>query len=91
MSLVLKTIRFGAVIAFLTNNALLKGAENDASNQLGEWPTYRGNTAGTGYSALEQVNAANLSSLGYFMEVFASQRLFRKPKRAKLSGHANSC
>ena len=64
MSLVLKTIRFGAVIAFLTNNALLKGAENDASNHLGEWPTYRGNTAGTGYSALEQVNAANVSSLG---------------------------
>ena len=47
MSLVLKTIRFGAVMAFLTNSALLKGAENDASNLLGEWPTYRGNTAGT--------------------------------------------
>ena len=64
MSLVLKTIHFGAVMAFLTNSALLKGAENDASNQIGEWPTYRGNTAGTGYSALELVNAANVSGLG---------------------------
>ena len=64
MSLVLKTIRFGVAMAFLTPGLLLKGAENGPSNQLGEWPTYRGNTAGTGYSALEQVNAANVSSLG---------------------------
>ena len=64
MSLVLKTIRFSALVAFLTNGLHLQGADNAAPNQSVEWPIYRGNTSGTGYSALEQVTIDNVNSLG---------------------------
>lgn len=63
MSLILKIIHFISLLVFLTNAAHPQGADDEVSNQSSEWPFYRGNTAGTGYSPLEQVTTANVSNL----------------------------
>ena len=41
----------------------LQSAENSEIRDSSEWPTYRGNTSGTGYSPLEQITLDNVKNL----------------------------
>ena len=41
----------------------LQSAENSGVSDSSEWPTYRGNTSGTGYSPLEQITLDNVNNL----------------------------
>ncbi len=41
----------------------LQSAENLRISGSSEWPTYRGNTSGTGYSPLEQITLDNVDKL----------------------------
>ena len=56
-------LRFGALALILVNAACSQGADNPGTENPGEWPMYRGNTSGTGYSALDQISAENVNEL----------------------------
>ena len=53
----------GAVALALLSGACSQGDDNPVTSDNGEWPVYRGNTAGTGYSSLDQITASNVNDL----------------------------
>ena len=58
-----RIISSGTLALALVSSACSQGADNTATTDNGEWPVYRGNTAGTGYSSLDQVNPGNVNEL----------------------------
>ena len=57
------TVRSAALTLILVNAVCAQGADNSSDENLNEWPMYRGNTSGTGYSALDQITAENVDNL----------------------------
>ena len=51
------------VIICILGGSINHGAENSAKDTSSEWPVYRGNISGTGYSPLDQVTSDNVDSL----------------------------
>jgi len=52
-----------SVCAVLTAVPMLHGCGGTEADALREWPTYRGDLAGRGYSPLGEINAANVRTL----------------------------
>ena len=57
------TVRSAALTLILVNAVCAQGADNSSDENLNEWPMYRGNASGTGYSALDQITAENVDNL----------------------------
>lgn len=57
-----KSFRVSALTLILVSGACSQGADNPGTPST-EWPTYRGNTEGTGYSSLDQITAENVNDL----------------------------
>ncbi len=56
-------IRSTTLTLILVSGACSQGANNPATSNSDEWPLYRGNIAGTGYSSLDQITADNVNDL----------------------------
>ena len=56
-------IRSTTLTLILVSGACSQGADNPATSNSGEWPLYRGNIAGTGYSSVDQITADNVNDL----------------------------
>ena len=57
------TVRSIALTLILVNAVCAQGADNSSNENLSEWPMYRGNASGTGYSVLDQITAENVDNL----------------------------
>ncbi len=57
------TVRSAALTLILVNAVCAHGADSSSNENLSEWPMYRGNASGTGYSALDQITAENVNNL----------------------------
>ena len=56
-----RNLRGVVLVAALTISACTQQGSEDSIGQ--DWPMYRGNLAGTGYSALQEINPDNVSQL----------------------------
>ncbi|NKB33753.1 MAG: PQQ-binding-like beta-propeller repeat protein [Pseudomonadales bacterium] len=63
MSPARRIMRSGALAVILVSSACSQGADDPVTNNSTEWPMYRGNAAGTGYSSLAQITADNVDDL----------------------------
>ena len=63
MKLLEQAARKGLILIYMLIGSNLQGADNTRQYSSVEWPTYRGNTSGTGYSPLDQVTRDNVNDL----------------------------
>ena len=52
-----------ATTLVLLTAASVMQAQNDSQFQTSDWPMYRGNLAGTGFSELDQITTSNVGNL----------------------------
>lgn len=58
-----KIFSVGALTLVFAGGAYPQDTHEPATMGNGDWPAYRGDTAGTGYSALDQINGSNINEL----------------------------
>lgn len=56
-------VRAPLLFGFLATVATLVGAQAPPVGPTGDWPSYRGNAAGTGFSPLNAINSSNVAQL----------------------------